>query len=203
MMEKLSKIAKRLDTFFKILFWVLLVAVGIVVLYAVMKFIVLTQEGMPEHTVSEQFVLGNIKLDISKEAMPAIGETWRTYVLPCLAFVISVIVAILGIRIVRSILKPMISGSPFIGSVSVDLKKLGYLALFGGAAVTVCNAIGDMLFFKLFYDVSSLILKDSVTGITYTQTLDFTFVIIAVILFLASYAFRYGEELQQLADETL
>lgn len=35
------------------------------------------------------------------------------------------------------------------------------------------------------------------------QTYDVTFIIIAVILFLASYAFQYGEELQQQADETL
>lgn len=204
MMEKLSKTAKRLDTLFKILFWFLVAAAGIIILFSLLK-IVLTPEDMSKYAVSEQLILGNIMLTVSEEAMPIIGEMWWIYVLPYLTVVISGVVIIWGIRIVRSILKPMISASPFIGSVSVDLKRLGWLTLFGGAAVTVCNVIRDMLFYNLFFcdDVISSILKDTVTGVSIMQTYDVTFIIITVILFLASYAFQYGEELQQQADETL
>lgn len=202
-MEKLSKIAKKLDLFCKILFWFIIIAAGIVFFCTALQFLVLTPESMSQYAVKEHLVLGSIKLDISEGIMPAIGNMWRTYLLYSIEFIISAIMVVCGIRIIRSILKPMKAASPFIGSVSVDLKKLGYLTLFGGAAVTVCKAIGDILFYKLFCNIGGSILKDTVTGVTYTHTYDFTFIIAAAILFLVSYAFRYGEELQQQADETL
>lgn len=85
MMEKLSKTAKRLDTLFKILFWFLVAAAGIIILFSLLK-IVLTPEDMSKYAVSEQLILGNIMLTVSEEAIPIIGEMWWIYVLPYLTY---------------------------------------------------------------------------------------------------------------------
>ena len=44
---------------------------------------------------------------------------------------------------------------------------------------------------------------DQVTGWTYNASFDMSFLAFAFVLFLLSYIFRYGAQLQQESDETL
>ena len=53
------------------------------------------------------------------------------------------------------------------------------------------------------FDLPSLLLSEKISHIGGTFQVDLTFVIYWAILMLLSYAFRHGEELQQLSDETL
>ena len=52
-------------------------------------------------------------------------------------------------------------------------------------------------------DLPSLLINGTVIHITANFNIDFTFVVISIVFFLLSYIFQYGEELQQLSDETL
>jgi hypothetical protein len=53
------------------------------------------------------------------------------------------------------------------------------------------------------FDVTVLLNPEVVNGYSYNGTFDCSFLVGAVILFLLSYIFRYGEELQRESDETL
>jgi hypothetical protein len=53
------------------------------------------------------------------------------------------------------------------------------------------------------FDLTVLLNHDVVSGYSYNGTFDCSFIIAAVILFLLSYIFQYGEELQRESDETL
>jgi hypothetical protein len=51
--------------------------------------------------------------------------------------------------------------------------------------------------------VTALFNTSVVTGYTYNGISDVSFLAIAVVLFLLSYIFQYGENLQRESDETL
>ena len=53
------------------------------------------------------------------------------------------------------------------------------------------------------FDLPSLLISEKITHITVSPNYDPTFLIYSAILLLLSYVFRYGQELQQLSDETL
>ena len=53
------------------------------------------------------------------------------------------------------------------------------------------------------YDLPGLLISHKITHVGGMFQVDLTFLIYWAILLLLSYVFRYGEELQQLSDETL
>ena len=53
------------------------------------------------------------------------------------------------------------------------------------------------------YQLNALLLSDKITKVTFNYSFDFSFLLIAAVLYLLSLVFSYGQELQQLSDETL
>ena len=53
------------------------------------------------------------------------------------------------------------------------------------------------------YNLNELFLSDKITGVSVTYSCDLSFLIYALVLFLMSFIFKYGSELQKLSDETL
>ena len=53
------------------------------------------------------------------------------------------------------------------------------------------------------FDLPALLISEKIVHIGSMFSVDLTFLIYWAILLLLSYVFRYGEELQQLSDETL
>ena len=53
------------------------------------------------------------------------------------------------------------------------------------------------------YNLIELFLSDKITGVSVTYSCDLSFLIYALVLFLMSFIFQYGSELQKLSDETL
>lgn len=53
------------------------------------------------------------------------------------------------------------------------------------------------------YDVASLLVSEKILHVTVNFNIDLSFIIVAAVLLLMSYVFRYGEELQLMSDETL
>ena len=93
-------------------------------------------------------------------------------------------------------------GLPFDESISKNLKNLGILTLIGGGIWSVAKVIIDTTTFYA-YRVSELFRPEIITHVELSISLDTTFLVIATVIFLLSYIFRYGAELQKLSDETL
>ena len=53
------------------------------------------------------------------------------------------------------------------------------------------------------YNLNELFLSDKITGVSVTYSCDLSFLIYALVLFLMSFIFQYGSELQKLSNETL
>jgi len=96
----------------------------------------------------------------------------------------------------------MKEGLPFDESISKNLKNLGILTLIGGGIWSITNVIVDTTTFNA-YQINELFRPEMITNVELSVSLDTTFLVIAAVIFLLSYIFQYGAELQKLSDETL
>ena len=107
------------------------------------------------------------------------------------------------LRVLREILVPMKEGRPFESGVSTKIRKLGWVALIGGAVAEIASKISPFLDVKLF-DLERVFNMEVVKDFSYNIGANtWWFVIAALVLFFLSYVFRCGEQLQKEADETL
>ena len=105
-------------------------------------------------------------------------------------------------RYIRAILHPMTEGQPFDNAVSTNLKKLANLSIFAGIFLNLTQIVeGVMTVFA--FNLPDLMNPALVSHIGINFELDLTFLVCFGILRLLSYVFHYGEELQQLSDETV
>mgnify|MGYP002626754442 CR=1 FL=1 len=193
-MEKLTKTAKVLDVIARVLFWVIL-ASGVVALIAIAAGLFGLTRKYELFSVGTSVHVSGLWIDLP-EPMDS-GSYVPLLILGAVMLVLMVGLSLYGIRVVRSILSPMQEGKPFEHSVSGDLKKLGWLSLAVGVAQPIIQSIAQKIALR------SLPLEGYGVEVMQEHVFDATYLIIALALFLFSYIFRYGEELQRQADETL
>lgn len=121
--------------------------------------------------------------------------------LSTLFFAILLVIALYALKLIRRILEPMKEGRPFDGVAEI-IRKLAWVVLIGGIAEQVFDIIVGILELRA-YDMVSLVNEAMVQKIQYNYVIDGSFVVVFAILFLLSYIFQYGEELQCESDETL
>ena len=102
----------------------------------------------------------------------------------------------------EAILAPMKNGEPFHNTVSVQLGKIAKYVCALGIFMNLEKIISNILLVKA-YDLHLLLLSEKVSHVEFMFVFDFSFLVVYGILLLLSYIFRYGEELQQLSDETI
>jgi len=200
-MEKLSRISKVVDKVLMVAYRILLiVSVVCTVLLGVVYFVDGAKDTMVEGTWS--LGLGDIDLTLAENAVS--NEMMQSQIV----FLVSVMVTGViffgyAIKVLRSILAPMIEGKPFVGTVSGDLKKLGWTVIIGSVVLGTVQAIVKTMLYTTF-DVQNLLLSDKIVGVECTITVfDVKTILLGVLLFLLSHVFCYGEKLQQQDDETL
>ena len=203
-MNKLSSTAKKLDTFFKILSTFLSIGavtslVGLAIIGAGFLF-----DLDPEMigTGYNSINFGSLDLTIAEAYAPDPKLVLVILAIRCVIALVICLIVRLSVKCVRRILAPMILGEPFSSTVSADVKKLAKYALIQGIAVGALQAVTSILLI-CSYDMTGLLLSDKITQVTFNESIDLTFLLVAAVLWLLSYIFRYGEELQRLSDETL
>jgi hypothetical protein len=123
--------------------------------------------------------------------------------------VVTLIMALLVIALtcymvkqLRNVLAPMIEGQPFKGTVSGNIKKLGIAVIVSGFVGDVAESVMSNFAFYM-YDIAELILSDNISEIMVNSEISLDSILVGVLVIMLSHVFRYGEELQQQADETL
>ncbi|MBR6952089.1 MAG: DUF2975 domain-containing protein [Oscillospiraceae bacterium] len=106
------------------------------------------------------------------------------------------------LRVLRSVLRPMIEGSPFTAGISTKIRKLAWTVLIGGGLVEIGSSVSSVLETRA-YQLDRLLNMDRISSVSFNWMIHLWFVAAALILFFLSWIFRYGEELQREADETL
>ena len=107
-----------------------------------------------------------------------------------------------GVGYIREILHPMTEEKPFASIVSTNLKRLAKLSIHVGILYNIM-ILFEQIMAVFAYDLPGLLHSDKIAHVGGMFSVDLTFLIYWAILLLLSYVFRYGEELQQLSDETL
>lgn len=203
-MNKLTNTAKKLDTFFKIvdiLLSILCVA-AIVCLILVGAVYLLKLDPEMIGTGHSSFDIGFLELEIAPEYFPSRQTILLQVALELAMGFVSAFLGRISVKYIREILEPMTQNQPFTGIVSGNLKKLAKLSIVLGVIVNLIQIVDQaMLVFAL--DLPALLISDKVTHISGNFVFDLTFLLVAAVFLLMSYVFRYGEELQQLSDETL
>lgn len=203
-MKNLIKTASILDKIFHILFIATAIgAVGCVIGLGIIAVGVIFD--LPPHMIGTGFEnvrLGFLTLSLADAYMPDINIILGWIAVDILLTFVCLIIVRKMIGRFRDILAPMKSGSPFHNSVSINVKSLAKYVCVLGIALNVQDILSNNLMEKT-YNLSNVILGGQVTHITVNNVFDLSFLFIAGILLLLSFVFRYGEQLQQLSDETL
>jgi len=200
-MEKLMKTSKTVDTILKVVYKILQVG-GIIIFVGVGICLIAGALGQlpPAELTSVSF--GDVELIFAEPQIVdnsfMVIEMGTTLVMALLAIAVTCYL----IRVLRKVLVPMIAGQPFDGTVSTNIKKLGITIIVSGIIIDLIEVIGSNLAFYM-YDISELFLSENIGRVMINGEIGLGNVLVGVLVIMLSYVFRYGEQLQQQADETL
>ena len=203
-MNNLSNTAKKLDKVLEIVhivFGALAIAciVGVALIAAAY---ILKWDPSMIGTGYENFDIGFLELTVAEAYAP---NKWL--VLLQAAITLAVSCRLLydgrrGVGYIREILHPMTEEKPFDTIVSTNLKKLARLSINLGILYNII-LLSEQIITVFVYDLPGLLISEKIAHVGGMFQVDLTFVVYWAVLLLLSYIFRYGEELQQLSDETL
>ena len=152
-------------------------------------------------------IFGSIRIDylqlIFKNDL-ALNKDKMSVWLPLLFLSIAVWVFIIykSVKTVEEICSFTINHSPFDRTVSDYITRLAKYIFAGGIVFNIIN-VCRVIYFKQMINFDLLLNTEYVTRIDFDIRPKISFLIVAALIYLLSYIFRYGQELQQLSDETL
>ena len=203
-MNNLSNTAKKLDKVFEIAHIVLgALAIACIVGVALIAVAYLLKlDPAMIGTGYENFDIGFLELTVAQGYAP---DKW----LVLLQAAISLLVGCRrmyegrrGVGYIREILNPMKEEKPFDTIVSTNLKKLAKLSITMGILYNII-LLSKQVMTAFVYNLPGLLISEKIVHVDGMFQVDLAFVVYWAILLLLSYVFHYGEELQQLSDETL
>lgn len=203
-MNNLSTTAKKLDKVLEIVnivFGALVIAsIVIIALAGVSYALDWSTDSLIEGFAS--FDIGFLEIEVAQDYTP---DRWMILLQAVIILgggCAAIYLARKGVVYVREILKPMADEKPFDSIVSTNLRKLAKLSIVIGI---LCNAVilAEQFILIFAYDLRGLVLSDKIPMVDFNLEVDLGFLITWAILMLLSYVFRYGEQLQQLSDETV
>lgn len=197
-MEKMMKTANILDVIAKVLFIISIVALCI--LLAANIAVAFVPEDMIENGAVKYTLSSGHSLIIADGFDPNLSKAEITAFLLSASVMAAVelIMLAVGTKVFRKILVSMKQGKPFESGTSDKIKKFGHFVL-------IFSIVGNFISFMINLVTVHLLN----TAEMFENSADFVVgisldgVIAAIIVYLISYIFRYGEELQKQADETL
>lgn len=203
-MNNLSNTAKKLDRIFEIVHIVLgALAIACIVGVALIGAAYLLKwDPSRIGTGYENFDVGFLELTVAEAFAP---DKWLILLQAAITLLVSCRLLYdgrRGVGYIREILRPMKEEKPFDSVVSTNLKKLATLSIHLGIFYNII-ILSEQIISVFVYDLPSLLISEKITHVGGMFQVDLTFLIYWAILLLLSYVFRYGEQLQQLSDETL
>ena len=198
MNDKSKDLLKKMCFILKIVRWVCLISVvlliGLSLFYAFNKDVYNTLFGSIR--IDYLQLIFNDDLALNKDKM----SMWLPLILLITAIFIFIIYK--SIQTIESICTITMDHTPFDVRVSNHIKKLAKYILAGGIVFNILE-VCRVMYFKQIINFDLLFNTKYVTQINFDIRLHLSFLIFSALIYLLSYIFRYGQELQQLSDETL
>ena len=203
-MNKLSSTAKKLDVFFKIIGVLLSIAAVTCLVFLGIIAAGYIFDLAPEQigTGYDTVEIGFLELQLAEGSAPDTDLVLLRAAVQLAMTFICVLIGHFCVRCIRNILRPMAAGEPFHSAVSRNLKTIAILSIVLGAAVN-CMQLADQYILVHAVGLTDLLTGGPITRVSVDYTFDISFLAVGAVLLLLSYVFRYGEQLQQLSDETL
>ena len=203
-MNNLTNTAKKLDKILEIARIVLGALAVAAVVFIILIGLAYVMGWDPEF-IGTGYAIFNIGF-LELEAAPGYGpDPWLVLAHGAFSLAVSILLLLdgrRGITYIRNILQPMIEEKPFGSCASANLKKLAKLSIRIGILWNFIS-LSEMIVMSYVYDLPGLLLSEKISHIGATFQVDLSFLIFWAIFILLSYVFQYGQELQQLSDETL
>ena len=146
--------------------------------------------------------LGFVTFTVAENYLPDHRIIWCEVAMEMILSLICMVPAHFSVKAIRNILAPMKNGEPFHNTVSTNLKKLANYSCALGIGLNLQEIISNIFLVKA-YDLHLLLLSEKINHVEFMFVFDLSFLLVYGVLLLLSYIFRYGEQLQQLSDETL
>ena len=201
-MSNLSKITKVLSFALAILFWVLLIRGLVYGFFSARSCISLLGDSTLNSTVTVNGITQNALSIYSDTGIEITRETLLfENLLSLLVSFVQTPVLCWGVHLLRKILAPIRQQRPFSGT-SALLVKLGWASILMAIIRNLFDC-GLVYQYEHGMDISRLFTGSLITEVHFRYEPDFTFVLLAVVVFILAAVFRHGESLQQLSDETL
>ena len=203
-MNNLSNTARKLDKVFEIAHIVLgALAIGFLVCVALIAVAYIFKlDPSMIGTAYGNFDIGFLELTVAEGYAP---DKWLVLLQAAITLLVGCRLMYdgrRGVGYIREILLPMKEEKPFDSIVSTNLKKLAKLSITLGILYNII-ILSEQIMTVFVYGLPQLLISEKIVHVDGMFQVDLTFVICWAALLLLSYVFRYGEELQQLSDETL
>lgn len=152
-------------------------------------------------------LFGSIRIDYLQLTFnddSALSKDKMSIWLPLIFLITAIFVFIIykTVQTIESICTITMNHTPFDVRVSNHMKNLAKYILVGGIVFNILEVCRIMQF-KQTINFDLLFNTKYVTQINFDIRLHLSFLVFAALIYLLSYIFRYGQELQQLSDETL
>lgn len=200
-MNHMMNTARKLDTVFRVLQWLMIAAIVVAILsVSVLTFVTIRHPDalLTEPTISLK--LGPVEMELMSEysagSQSILFYSWILLLVVCSSVMVA---GYLAFRYIRNILVPIKQGNPFHMDASRNLKKLAWVVLGLGIVRNVVNFVGASAVLSLV-DFTTC---EGIRSASIHMDLELGFLLVFFGLLLLSYIFHYGAALQQLSDETL
>ncbi len=201
-MKNLKSTARKLDTFLKWIYYLLIAITIFTVGIALICAVIMMVDPSFAQDVMGSFDLGNFNFDIKSDSLPSTNFSVAYFIVTMLFFVCADVVIFLLIKFFRNILKCLSNGAPFSEAVCKNLKKTGILVIIYGVLSGVFSIVETALIYY-GYDMAELFVGTNITGVMPVYNFDLGFVVVAAAIYLLVYIIKYGSQLQKEIDETL
>ncbi len=203
-MEKLKKISKIMNVVFKL-----------VLVYAVVQFVLrlvdlgtnqvalLMKNPGAEYIKLFHIDTGSVNWHFLREQDMETTYFIKGIVLAFFAAVLKLVESVFLVYILGKLLKPMTKGQPYDGTVSKSLRTFGIGYILIGIAENVISYLQAARASGTLSEIRRIFLPVTVTETTIQYSINLGFLFLGVMIFIFSFVFRYGEELQVQVDETL
>lgn len=210
-MNTISRTAKLLDRVIRFIRWAILFSIAAIAVFAgVLGFSVARGISLINPNLFYTLTFGNLKLQLAPGVLPEIAKEGLEMVLlaALLGALVSDVIYVLMLRIVQDVLRPFIDREPFHEAVARGLNRLSVLIVINTVIGTLSTGVFDHLT-RQTLDIQKLFLGSGLSpdrfvgAVLSNSAIDVTPLFFAGTLYLLSKVFQYGQELQQLSDETL
>lgn len=199
-MEKFKKYMGILDKGLNAIGIAFLVVSIVLAVFAVIGFIGI--DGVEIGEIDTFIEIGAVNLKVDESVIVDADKANIILAVFSLITACQFIIAWVLIKILRKFISPMKDGNIFDAAVPKAIKGLAYYVFIGGLLTEICNAAGSFLIMH-GYNMDALFDPAIVKTYSLNFELNGNFIVYAAIIYLFSYVFKYGAELQTQVDETL